>query len=331
MVRWTGPALAIALAAGLFAVGGCGDGQGEVRGSGTIEFDEIDVSSLVGGRVKTLRVDEGDVVRAGDTLAVLERGELTAAVEEQSAQAAKARALLSDQEAGARAQELRAARAEREASASDLSLAESEFQRVQTLFADKVAAAAELDKARSNRDAARARLDAASEQLALLEAGSRSGQVAAARAAAHAADAGVAGARSRTQELVLTAPADGVVLLRNANRGEVVAPGTPVYTLGDPEKLWIRVYVGAPLLPRVQRGATARVKVNGVSREFQGRVVEIATRAEFTPRAALTEEERSNLVFGVKVLIDPSGGVLKPGLPADVVIASAVAAQGATP
>jgi HlyD family secretion protein len=314
MARWARPALAIAL----LAMAGCGGGGDGVKGSGTIEFDEIDISSLVGGRVTTLRVDEGDAVKAGDTLASLERGELEAAVDEQSAQAVRARALLSDQQAGARSQELRAARAAREAAQSDLSLAESEFQRVQTLFSDRVAAAADLDKARSSRDAARARVDAATEQLALLEAGSRSGQVAAARAAADAAAASAAGARSRSRELVLTAPADGVVLLRNANRGEVVGPGAPVYTLGDPSRLWIRVYVGAPLLPRVRLGARASVHVNGVQREFCGRVVEISTRAEFTPRAALTEEERSNLVFGVKVAIDPSGGVLKPGLPADV-------------
>jgi HlyD family secretion protein len=319
MGRWTWPALAIAL----LTLAGCGsDGDG-VRGSGTIEFDEIDVSSLVGGRVTTLRVDEGDAVRLGDTLATLERGEVEAAADEQSAQAVRARALLSDQEAGARAQELRAARAEREAAASDLSLAESEFQRVQTLYSDRVAAAADLDKARSSRDAAKARVDAATEKLGLLEAGSRSGQVAAARAAAQAAAASAAGARSRSRELVLTAPADGVVLLRNANRGEVVGPGAPVYTLGDPSRLWIRVYVGAPLLPHVRLGARASVHVNGAANDFSGRVIEIATRAEFTPRAALTEEERSNLVFGVKVAIDPTGGVLKPGLPADVRIETA--------
>lgn len=319
MSRWAGAALAVALV----ALAGCGTGGDGVRGSGTIEFDEIDVSSLVGGRVASLRVDEGDAVKAGDTLAVLERGEIEAAADEQSAQAVRARALLSDQEAGARAQELRAARAERDAAASDLSLAESEFQRVQTLYADKVAAAADLDRARSSRDAAHARVDAATEKIALLEAGSRSGQVAAARAAAQAAAASAAGARSRSRELVLTAPADGVVLLRNANRGEVVGAGVPVFTLGDPTRLWIRVYVGAPLLPRVQLGARAAVRVNGMKRDFTGRVTEIATRAEFTPRAALTEEERSNLVFGVKVAIDPTGGVLKPGLPADVTITTA--------
>lgn len=318
------PALAVAL----LALAGCGKGSAGVRGSGTIEFDEIDVASLVGGRVSRLHVEEGDHVRAGDTLATLERGELTAALDEQSAQAARAKALLSDQEAGARQQELRVARADRDAAASDLNLAESEFQRMQTLFSDRVAAAADLDRARSSRDAAKARLDAATEQVALLEAGARSGQVAAARAAAQAAAASAAGARSRTQELVLTAPADGVVLLRNANRGEVVVAGAPVYTLGDPQQLWIRVYIGAPLLPRVQLGAHAGIRVAGVSREFSGRVVAIATRAEFTPRAALTEEERANLVFGVKVAIDPSGGALKPGLPADVDIESAdVAAE----
>ncbi|MGH7742222.1 MAG: HlyD family secretion protein [Candidatus Eiseniibacteriota bacterium] len=326
MGRWRMAALAVAL----IALAGCGERGSGIRGSGTIEFDEIDVASLVGGRVTRLRAEEGDLVHAGDTLATLERGELTAAVDEQSAQAARAKALLSDQEAGARQQELRVARADRDAAMSDLNLAESEFKRVQSLFNDRVAAAADLDRARSSRDASKARVDAATEQVALMEAGSRSGQVAAARAAAQAANASAAGARSRSQELVLTAPADGVVLLRNANRGEVVGPGAPVYTLGDPERLWIRVYVGAPLLPRVRRGAHASIRVNGVARDFPGRVIEIATRAEFTPRAALTEEERSNLVFGVKVAIDSTDGVLKPGLPADVTIESDPV-SGATP
>jgi HlyD family secretion protein len=59
------------------------------------------------------------------------------------------------------------------------------------------------------------------------------------------------------------------------------------------------------------------VRVTGYPRRFPGRVVEIASQAEFTPRAALTEEERANLVFGVKIEIESSGGALKPGLPAD--------------
>jgi HlyD family secretion protein len=308
----------VALAVATLCVTGCGDAGDAVRGSGTIELDEVDVASLVGGRLVSLRAFEGDTVLAGDTLAVLERGEIPAALEAQVAQSERAQALLSDQRAGARDQELRAARADVAAATSSLELATSDFQRTQALAADKVVAQSDLDHARAARDAAQAKSDAAREQLALLEAGSRHGQLEAARAAAAAADADLQAARSRAHELVMVAPVTGVVLLRNANRGEIVGPGTPVMTLGDPSKLWIRVYVAAPKLPGVRLGASAEVYVNGVRRAYPGHVIEIASRAEFTPRAALTEEERSNVVFGVKVAIEPTAGALKPGLPADV-------------
>jgi HlyD family secretion protein len=96
----------------------------------------------------------------------------------------------------------------------------------------------------------------------------------------------------------------------------------PILTLGDPRKLWMRVYVAAPQVARVRLGDRVSVKVLGDPKSYPGRVVEIATRAEFTPRAALTEEERANIVFGVKVALDAPEGRLKPGLPADARILS---------
>jgi HlyD family secretion protein len=129
--------------------------------------------------------------------------------------------------------------------------------------------------------------------------------------------AGLMSARSKARELVLTAPIQGVVLLKNVQQGEVVGPTVPILTLGDPKKLWIRVYIAAPRVVGVHVGDSVLVTVLGDRREYPGRVVEIATRAEFTPRAALTEEERANIVFGVKVALDAQNGGLKPGLPAD--------------
>jgi HlyD family secretion protein len=118
---------------------------------------------------------------------------------------------------------------------------------------------------------------------------------------------------------VLTAPARGVVLLKNFEAGELALPGQPVVTLGNPDSLWVRVYVAAPEIGRVRLGARAEVIADGFGkRAFSGRVVFIATSAEFTPRAALTEEERANLVFAVKIAVDPTGGALHAGLPVEV-------------
>jgi HlyD family secretion protein len=301
----------------------CGPQPGGVRASGTIEMDEIDVASMVGGRITSLAVDEGDSVRAGDTLAVLARGEVAAQLVAQAAQAGRAAAQYRDVRSGPRPSELAAARSELAAATAQATFAAAEYERIRALHEQLVASASDLDRARSARDASVARRNVAANQVRLLAAGSRSGQIEAAAHAADAARAEAQAARVRVGELVLTAPSAGVVLLRNFEHGELVPPNVPVVTLGDPERLWMRCYVAAPALPRVQRGARVEVRVDGVKQAFTGHVVEIASRAEFTPRAALTEEERANLVFAVKVALDPTHGTLKAGLPAEARIVEA--------
>ena len=304
-------AILLALAAAALAgLASCSNDRGGVRGAGTIEMDEIDVASLVGGRVLSIPVAEGDTIRAGDTLAVLSRGEVSAEVAQQVAQAQRAQTQARDMAEGARPAEVLVARAALAAVQADLRLAQITFERSEKLAASQAVAQAELDRARAARDAALAREKSAAEQLRLQEQGFRSMQVTAARQGAVAAIAQLAGARSLAGELVLTAPQAGVVLLRNFDPGELAAPAMAVVTLGDPERLWMRVYVGAPSLTAVRIGAAVDVTPIGSKRSFPGHVIQINTRAEFTPRAALTEEEQANLVFGVKVALDP-------GLPAE--------------
>lgn len=316
------------IAALCLPLAGCGDRSGAVRASGVMEMDEVDVASLEGGRIQRLLADEGDSVRIGDTLAVLQRGELVAQVEAQAAQAGRAAAQSQEVATGPRTEEVRRARAALASARAQVEWAEKNLARVEELLKNNVIAAADVDRARTDRDDAVARRDAAEQALALLEKGSRHEEVTAAREAATAARAQLQALRSRQGELVLTAPARGVVLLRNFEAGELVQPGQPVMTLGDPERLWVRVYVAAPEIGKVRIGAPAQVLATGFGkRTFPGRVVAIATSAEFTPRAALTEEERANLVFAVKIAMDPTDGALKAGLPVEVKIAAPGAAR----
>ncbi len=308
-----------ALALGLIAaIASCSAPNHAVRGSGTIEMDEVDVASLTGGRVSSIRVNEGDRVRAGDTLVVLDRGEIVADLAAQVAQAGRALAQWRDVRSGPRASEIQAARAQLQAATAQAKLAESEARRTEALFASNVASQADVDRVRANRDAAVATREEAARRLSLLEAGSRREQIEAAEREADAAGAQLAAARSRVRELVLVAPISGVVLLKNFQPGEIAQPGVAVVTLGNPDSLWMRVFIGAPKIGRVKLGAQVEIVTRAArGQRFGGRVVEIASHAEFTPRAALTEEEQDNLVFGVKVAIAPSDGVLKAGLPAD--------------
>ncbi len=313
------PALILAAAFFLLALGpGCARDSGRIEGSGTIEMDEIEIASLVGGRLHRLLVNEGDRVHAGDTLVYLAQGEIVGEVEARSAETDRAESLWRDQQRGPREAERKTTRADLEAAATTLSLAESEFRRAQALHDRNVASDAEVDRARAARDEAAARRAAAEERLALVEEGYRRDQVAAARNAVEAAKGALFSSMAKARELILSAPISGVVLHRNVKSGEVVGPGISILTLGNPDSLWMRCYLSSPEVARIRLGAKAEVHVLGwEKRAFLGRVTQIATRAEFTPRAALTEEERASVVFGIKIALDPTAGVLKPGLPAD--------------
>jgi HlyD family secretion protein len=123
------------------------------------------------------------------------------------------------------------------------------------------------------------------------------------------------------EDLVLLAPVSGVVLSRNAEPGEMLAVGQSAMTLGESAEPYVRVYVPTRQLPRVRQGQTATAVLDGFAdRPISGRVVAINPKAEFTPRVAFTEQERADLVFGVKVALQDSTGLLKPGLPATVEI-----------
>jgi HlyD family secretion protein len=168
-------------------------------------------------------------------------------------------------------------------------------------------------------EAARAELRAARERLALLLAGSRPEQVQAARGQVAQARSALAVARSRLREATVVSPITGVVLRKNLEAGEVANPGVSILTLMDPRDVWVRAYVPEDEVGRLKVGDAARIRVDAFpGRTFPGRLVEIGSEAEFTPKNVQTRKERVNLVFRVKIAVDNPDGILKPGMPADV-------------
>jgi HlyD family secretion protein len=119
--------------------------------------------------------------------------------------------------------------------------------------------------------------------------------------------------------LTLLAPTDGIVLTRYAEPGEAVGVGTPIVSIGLVRAPWVRAYIGEPFIARVRVGQEVSVRVDGYAdTSFAGRITEIAPRAEFTPRVALTERERADLVFAIRVAIDDASGRLKAGMPVEL-------------
>lgn len=311
--------------------GGCqrGDG-GVVQGTGTLEVVEVDVAAMIPARVLRVWRQEGDAVGVGDTLVSLTQSTVRADVEAQRARVAAAEARLRDLLAGARPAEINRADAELRAAESEAARAAQDLERANALAQSGTVSRQQLDAARSAAALAAARRDAARDALRLLRDGTRPGHIAAARAEVETARAALDAAVQTASDLVLTAPVSGIVMVRTAEPGEVIGAGMPVMTIGDLARPYVRIFVNQRTLPRVRLGARAEGILDGLpDKRFTGEVVAINSKAEFTPRIALTEEERADLVFGVKVAFRDSvaaeASALKPGLPITVRITPAPA------
>ncbi|CAG0997454.1 hypothetical protein ARNL5_03768 [Anaerolineae bacterium] len=300
--------------------------------TGTIEFTQTDVAASQPGRIVRVAVEEGAVVQAGDTIAVLSQTGLPQDIDQRRARVMAAESELRDLERGARPEELDRARAELRSAESDAERTASDSTRLARLLAAGGVSQSAFDAAAGAARVAGARRDAVRDALRLLEAGPRPDRVQAARAAVATARAQLAMGMAAAGDLVLLAPVDGQVLARHAEAGEVVAAGIPIVSLGDARHAWVRVYVTAPVVAALSIGDTIPVTIDGLEgRVFDGRVASIATTAEFTPRVALTERERADLLFGVRLEFTDSTGTLKAGLPATAVFSDRVRATGAPP
>ncbi len=290
-----------------------------ITGVGALEAIEEDVAPAVTARLAQVRVQEGDSVQRGDTIAVLTIPTLMADIAQSRAVAAAARAALAELTAGSRPDEIARARAELAAREADVRRLADDSARVAPVVASGLAPEQQLVTARNAVLAAAALRDAAAASLALAVEGPRAERIAAARADVARADATVAALEATAADLVLTAGADGLVIGRHAEPGEIAPAGRAVVTIAAWRRPWVRVFLGPEHLPLVQVGDTVSAVLDALpDRPFSGRVTAIATRAEYTPRVALTEQERADQLFGVRVEFSDSTGYLKAGLPVTV-------------
>ena len=283
---------------------------------GTIEVIETDVSPMATARLLRIPVEEGDAVRPGDTLAILTQATLAATLDGHRARLAAAEAALRDLERGARPEEVAAAEAELSGAESDVARTTRDLERARALVGGQAISQQAVDNASDAVATAVSRRDAARERLALLRAGARPERVRQARAEVSTARAALAAAEANAADLVLLCPVQGVVFERYAQAGEVLTPGSPALTVGEVSRPWVRVFLAARDVARIKLGQSAVVTLDGVpGRQYPGVVTVINPRAEFTPRAALTEEEREDLMFGVRIDVQDTTGAVKPGLP----------------
>jgi len=256
--------------------------EGFARGNGRVESDLVDVSPRLSGRVASIAVQEGDLVAAGDVLAVMDTTEL-------KAQRARAEAAVASAEAAVMVAQAGVTKAE-----ASLALAESELERAEALSGRDVISKANYDIRRTEAQVAEAGLAAAQAE---------------ARAKERVVDADVANLQeieARIADSTLHAPEAGRVLYRLAQPGEVLGSGGKVLTLVSLGNVYMEFFLPATAAPRVKLGDEARIVVDVMPQVAVPAAVSfVAPQAQFTPKQVETLEERESLMFRVRVRIPP--------------------------
>ena len=352
--------------------------------SGNIELTEVNIGFKTAGRLVERAVDEGDNVKKGQIIARLDRDQLNAQRQRESASVASseaqlvqaetavdlqratlaadietrrgdlaaAEARLTELKNGSRPQEKKDAHAAVEAAAAELERAKNDWARAQTLYKNDDISTAQRDQYRKNFENADAMYKSAREREDLVLAGPRQEQIAAqaaqverARGALKMAEANALELKRRQEEIttrhaeiarskanvslidtqlndtVAASPVDGVVLVKSADVGEVLAPGTSVVTVGDIDHPWIRAYINETDLGKVKIGSPVKVTTDSFKdKTFNGRISFISSQAEFTPKQIQTQQERVKLVYRIKIDVDNPGRALKSNMPVDAEI-----------
>ena len=256
--------------------------DGIAYGNGRIEAVQIDVSTRIAGRVKEISVKEGDLVRSGDTVALIDSAQL-------QAQLQRARADIASAESQVAAAEAAIAQAK-----AQLILAEQGLARAKRLVDQGHTSREKYDTRLSNRDVARANMAAAKATLV-----SRRRSVDAARAAA-------AEIQTQIDDCTLKSPTIGRVLYRLTEPGEVLAAGGKVMTLVNLADVFMEIFLPAAQAHRVSIGGEARIKLDILDFAIPARVSFVSPKSQFTPKQVETPTERDKLMFRVKVRVPPA-------------------------
>jgi HlyD family secretion protein len=328
-----------------------GEGDAVEKGMVVARLDRDQLDEQRAAQAAALRTAEVQLDQARSSLE-WERQTLVADLDMRLAQIDSSESKLQNLKNGARPQEIQEASAAVDAAQAEYDRSKRDWDRAQNLYKDDDISTSQYDQYRTRFQNAEANLKQTKEHLGLLNAGPRTEEVAAANAevsGAHASlkvgEANQLELKRRQQEVlarqseierakaqirlldsqiadtIAMSPIQGVVLVKSADVGEILAPGTTVVSVGDIDHPWLRAYVGETDLGRVKLGSKVKVTTDSFpGKIYDGRVSYISSKAEFTPKEIQTTEERVKLVFRIKIEIDNPQHEVKSNMPADAEI-----------
>ncbi|MCE7795656.1 HlyD family efflux transporter periplasmic adaptor subunit [Sphingobium sufflavum] len=313
--------LAALLTRGFGLFGGKGDANLTLYGN--VDVREVAMAFRVPGRIADIAVEEGQRVRRGQPLAILDTASLDARDGEAAARVAQARAEYAKLQNGSRSQDVGQARARVAAAEAGLAAAAQAYDRRQPLLAPGAISREVWTQTVAERDRATAALAEARQALSLTQAGARAEDVAAARAALAAAEASAKSVTTDRGDARLLAAVAGTVVTRAREPGAIVAAGETVLTLSIDRPLRVRAYVAEPQLARISPGMAVVVTADGNARRYHGTIGFISPKAEFTPKTVETQDLRTDLVYRLRIIVTDPDDALRQGQPVTVAVPDA--------
>jgi multidrug resistance efflux pump len=301
--------------------------------SGIVEGTEVNLASKVSGKISDICCREGDSVREGQLAIRLESEDLRASVEQAAAgvESAKAEIRVSEASIENAGANVRSAEADIKSVEADIEKARvrmeelrKEMERADTLYKKGFVSRESYDQAVSAYDTSvaeyrsqQSRLEAAFSRRDALAAQLKTAlsQLNASRSSLKEAEANLSFHRSRLGDAAIISPVSGLVIFKSLEKGETVSPGVTIMTVVDMSSLYVRANVEETKIGMISLNSEAVVKVEGISdKVFRGRVSEIGRYAEFATQRDVVRGRQDIKTFRVKIRVDDSGGVLKPGM-----------------
>lgn len=293
--------------------------SGPVQLYGNVDIRTVSPGFRVSGRLQSLNVDEGAVVKAGDLLGTLDDAPYRHALLKAEGVRDSAQAALSMMETGYRTEEIAQAKADVARNTAAAQFARQFYQRQSGLMQSKAISANDLENARNQRDQTEAALKAAQDKLMQLENGFRKEEIEQARGQLKQAEAAVARAKLDLADTRLTAPADGTILTRAVEPGTILPAGSTVFTLSLTNPVWVRAYVSERELGQAQPGRAVLLETDSrPGRPYHGHVGFVSPTAEFTPKSVETPALRTDLVYRLRIVVTDADPLLRQGMPVTI-------------
>jgi HlyD family secretion protein len=290
----------ITMASAALLLAACGNSEKEYDATGTFEATETTVSAEQNGTLLTFAINEGDEIEAESEVGLIDTTQTWLKLQQARATQEVYQSQKPDMEK------------QTSATRQQLAKAQAEQQRYKELVADGAAPSKMLDDATNQVQVLQRQLAA---QLSSLSTNTNalSKQIA-------ATEVQIDQLRDQLRKCHIKAPLKGTVLEKYAERGEFVAVGKPLFKMADMEQVYIRAYVTSAQLQSIRTGQQVKVFADygdGKRQEYDGTVSWISSRSEFTPKTILTDDERADLVYAVKVRVK-NDGFIKIGMYGEV-------------